>query len=173
MVAMDYPGVYICRLSFPISDITVASDGESIVGLWFDGQRHFGSTLSPDAVEMQDREEFRQVTEWLDGYFRGTCPGWLPEVGLTGTDFRKRVWHELMLIPYGKTVTYGQLAERLGSSPRAVASAIGHNPVSILVPCHRVVGWDGRLTGYAAGIYIKNALLSLEAKYRPALNREE
>ena len=151
----------------PLGRILLASDGETLTGLWFEGQKHFGSTLSGDETE-RALPVFDEAVRWLDAYFSGGDPGRLPPLAPRGTDFQRAVWALLTEIPYGRTVTYGELAaaleERTGrpASPRAVGGAVGRNPISILIPCHRVVGADGSLTGYAGGLKRKKALLSLE-----------
>ena len=154
----------------PLGGITIASDGEALIGLWFDGQEHFGSTLSEaEAVRPAVIDE---TVEWLDQYFSGKMPDHTPKIRLIGTDFRKRVWEKLLTVPYGQTTTYGELAAELaeggtgsaakGTSARAVGGAVARNPISIIVPCHRVLGAGGSLTGYAGGIEKKAALLELE-----------
>ena len=154
----------------PLGGITIASDGEALIGLWFDGQEHFGSTLSEaEAVRPAVIDE---TVEWLDQYFSGKMPDHTPKIRLIGTDFRKRVWEKLLTVPYGQTTTYGELAAQLadagkdgaakGASARAVGGAVARNPISIIVPCHRVLGAGGSLTGYAGGIEKKAALLELE-----------
>ena len=154
---------YTQHVRSPLGGITLASDGEALTGLWFDGQKYFAVGL---AEEHEERELpiFAEAERWLDVYFGGKDPGFTPKLHLKGTDFRKRVWAVLLTIPFGQTVTYGQLAARLpvGSSPRAVGGAVGHNPISLIIPCHRVVGADGRLTGYAGGGEKKRRLLALE-----------
>ena len=143
----------------------MASDGNALCGLWFDGQRFFASTLGEH--ETRDLPLFRETCRWLDVYFSGKDPGFTPPLSLGGTPFRKTVWEELLRIPFGKTVTYGEIADRIGAlsrtSARAVGGAVGHNPVSLIVPCHRVVGAGGALTGYAGGLDLKRRLLFLEA----------
>lgn len=142
----------------------MASDGNALCGLWFDGQRFFASTLGEH--ETRDLPLFRETCRWLDVYFSGKDPGFTPPLSLGGTPFRKTVWEELLRIPFGKTVTYGEIADRIGAlsrtSARAVGGAVGHNPVSLIVPCHRVVGAGGALTGYAGGLDLKRRLLLLE-----------
>ena len=158
---MDYTAHY----PSPLGGITMASDGTALVGLWFDGQRHFASTLAPQHAEMPSAEPFAQARRWLDAYFSGRRPGFTPPLLLRGTAFRRRVWQALLAIPYGQTATYGSLAAQLGCrSAQAVAGAVGHNPVSIVIPCHRVVGADGSLTGYAAGLDRKAHLLRTEGR---------
>lgn len=149
----------------PLGGITLASDGQVLVGLWFDGQKYFGSMLGMQHEEHAALSVFEEVRRWLDKYFSGHEPEFIPPLALKGTLFQQRVWEALLTIPYGKTLTYGELARRLGCrSAQAVGGAVGHNPISIIVPCHRVVGSDGSLTGYAAGIDRKRALLELEQK---------
>ena len=156
---MDYTQIY----SSPLGEITLASDGEAIVGLWFEGQKHFAEALSADA-ERRALPVFDEAAKWLDTYFAGSEPDETPPLRLRGTDFQKVVWIALLEVPFGQTVTYGELAMRLGmeNGARAVGAAVGRNPISILIPCHRVLGADGSLTGYAGGIERKRALLELE-----------
>lgn len=146
----------------------MASDGYALTGLWFEGQKFFGSTLSEEQEE-KDLPVFRQTVGWLDLYFEGKQPDFMPNLVLQGSSFQKTVWGLLLSIPYGRTVTYGELASAAAEklecshmSAQAVGGAVGHNPVSVIVPCHRVIGADGSLTGYAGGIERKKALLSLE-----------
>ena len=143
--------------------ITLASDGRVLTGLWFDGQRHFGSTLSAQRKECASLPVFEETRRWLDIYFSGHKPNFTPSLLLQGTAFQKHVWVALLSIPYGQTVTYGELARRLGCrSAQAVGGAVGRNPISIIVPCHRVIGANDNLTGYAGGLDKKRALLTLE-----------
>lgn len=164
---------YIGHYDSPLGGITVASDGEVVCGLWFDGQKYFGSSLAGDPAQRDDAARdlpvFGKVRRWLDLYFAGADPGFTPPLALRGTPFRREVWDVLRAIPYGQTTTYGavaaEIARRRGldrMSSQAVGGAVGHNPVSIIVPCHRVVGSDGSLTGYAGGIDKKVRLLELE-----------
>ena len=151
----------------PLGGVTLASDGESLTGLWFDGQKYFGAGLCSAPLE-KDLPVFGEVREWLQVYFRGESPDFTPPLSLQGTPFRCAVWEKLLLIPYGNTATYGELARSLSEvfgrkvSARAVGNAVGHNPVSLIVPCHRVLGADGCLTGYAGGVERKRRLLELE-----------
>ena len=148
----------------PLGKIILAGEGETLTGLWFTGQKHFGG----EAIPAGEAPVFSVVKPWLDAYFAGTEPGELPPLAPAGTPFQKAVWDLLLEIPRGETTTYGQLADTLsrrwgrGTSPRAVGSAVGRNPISILIPCHRVVGADGSLTGYAGGLERKQWLLTLE-----------
>lgn len=151
----------------PIGGITMGSDGESLIGLWFEGGNFFCDTISQETQE-KDLPVFEQTRRWLDLYFKGEIPDFTPSLLVKGSDFRQAVWKILMDIPYGQTVTYGEIAKKMEKqtgirvSAQAVGGAVGHNPFSILVPCHRVVGANGRLTGYAGGIDRKYALLTLE-----------
>ena len=151
----------------PLGCITLAGDEAGLTGLWFDGQKHFASTLSADHEEKM-LPVFTEAERWLDRYFSGGIPDFTPALNLRGTPFRRLVWEFLLTIPYGRTVTYGEIAEILASrtgrpvSPRAVGGAVGHNPVSLIIPCHRVTGADGSLTGYAGGLDRKTKLLRLE-----------
>lgn len=161
---MDY--LYFYRS--PLGGITLASDGEALTGLWFDGQRHFGSTLGPEQEE-RALPVFAETARWLDLYFSGTAPEFTPPLRLHGTAFRRLIWELLLEIPYGRTLTYAALAGRAAArlalprmSARAVGGAVGRNPISLIVPCHRVLGADGSLTGYAGGAERKARLLALE-----------
>ncbi len=151
----------ICHYASPLGDLTLAGEGDALAGLWFDGQVHYGSTL-PEATGEGWLPVFDDAFRWLDSYFGGYVPAAMPELDLRGSAFQKRVWKELLTIPYGETVSYGELARRLGSSARAVGGAVGRNPVSLIVPCHRVIGAGGRLTGYGGGLDLKARLLELE-----------
>lgn len=158
---------YVCTVASPVGPLTLASDGQALIGLWLEGQKYFEATLG-EAEQCPDLPIFDDARTWLERYFQGSDPGPLPRVNPRGTEFRQRVWHLLAEIPYGELTTYGQLAKRLeqqtGSraSSRAVGGAVGHNPISIILPCHRVVGASGSLTGYAGGVQKKIALLELE-----------
>lgn len=155
---------YIYRCVSPFGGITLASSGELLTGLWFDGQKHFGSTLTGEHTE-KSLPIFDCTVRWLDVYFGGDEPDFTPPIQLRGTDFRRAVWELLLTVPYGQTVTYGEIAAKLDAakaSARAVGGAVGRNPISLIVPCHRVVGADGSLTGYAGGIGIKAHLLEME-----------
>lgn len=152
----------------PLGGITLASDGEALTGLWFDGQRHFAETMASEHME-RDLPVFEEADRWLDIYFSGRVPDFTPALNLKATPFRRAVWEILLTIPYGRTATYGQIAERLTgkdgaghASARAVGGAVGRNPVSLIIPCHRVVGSGGSLTGYAGGLERKKELLRME-----------
>ena len=154
---------YTAHYDSPLGGITLASDGRALTGLWHDGQKYFGSTLGPLTSLPAQLPVFDEACRWLDIYFSGRKSDFMPPLSLKGTPFQQRVWKELLTIPYGHTVTYGELAHRLGCrSAQAVGGAVGRNPISIIVPCHRVVGTKGSLTGYAAGLDRKRRLLQLE-----------
>ena len=158
---------YTAHYASPFGPITLASDGTSLVGLWFDGQKYFADTLE-DEHRQKSLPVFEEARRWLDIYFSGKEPGFLPPLAPKATPFRKKVWDILLSIPYGQTITYGEIAKTIAReqssrmSAQAVGGAVGHNPISIIVPCHRVVGTNGSLTGYADGIDKKVQLLTLE-----------
>ena len=147
-----------------LGEITLASDGQALTGLWFAGQKHFAAGLSASCEE-RSLPVFAEAARWLDLYFAGRDPCSTPPLRLRGSEFRRRVWTALRDISSGKTVTYGELALRLGLPPsaaRAVGGAVGRNPISLILPCHRVLGAKGSLTGYAGGLERKRSLLLLE-----------
>ena len=184
----------------PLGGITLAGNGDALIGLWFDGQKHFGSTLGAQSEEKW-LPVFGQALNWLDTYFGGKVPGFTPKLELRTTPFRRDVYNILLTIPYSNTLSYKDIAQRIainrssvgiakqhscnskgalctrlelqprestqlpnGSmSARAVGSAVGHNPISLIIPCHRVLAADGSLCGYAAGLERKQYLLTLEA----------
>ncbi len=165
---MDTQVDYVHHYESPIGGITLASDGTALVGLWFDEQRFFAASLSPDREE-KPLPVFEQAVRWLDIYFSGRDPGFTPPVILRTTEFRRAVCRIMLDIPYGHTMTYGKIAELVAHrkgvprmSAQAVGGAVGHNPVSLIVPCHRVIGAGGALVGYGGGLGRKIALLSLE-----------
>lgn len=145
----------------PIGKMMIASDGEAICGAWFYGQKHFPST---DFIVNDDLAIFKKAAAWLDDYFKGKNPQVDFKLKAQESQFRLRVWKILSEIPYGETMTYGEIASMISPtmSPQAVGGAVGHNPISIMVPCHRVLGSNGKLTGYAGGIDRKIALLRME-----------
>lgn len=154
--------------SSPLGEILLAADEIGLTGLWFYGQRYFAADLVEESTE-GTTSALEQAKEWLDTYFSGNEPNFTPPLHTIGSDFQREVWDILLKIPYGKTVTYGdiarELAEKKGTakmSAQAVGGAVGHNEISIIIPCHRVVGTNGSLTGYAGGIDKKVALLTLE-----------
>lgn len=152
----------------PLGTITLACQEDALIGLWFNGQRYFGSGLPGETVQ-EETPLLRQARQWLDIYFSGREPAFLPPLRYASTPFRTQVWDILLTIPYGKTMTYGQIAAeiarqtgRIKLSAQAVGGAVGHNPISLMIPCHRVVGANGSLTGYGGGIHRKVQLLELE-----------
>ena len=161
---------YTAHYESPLGDITMASDGTALVGLWLDGQKYFADVLlDKEHKERTELPIFDETRRWLDIYFSGHVPDFTPPLKLTTNDFRKRVCQILLEIPYGKTMTYGEIAHHIAAergqqsmSAQAVGGAVGHNPISIIIPCHRVIGADGSLTGYAGGIDKKIYLLRLE-----------
>ena len=133
-----------------------------MTGLWFDGQKYFADTLAPEHKE-RALSVFDETRRWLDIYFGGRDPGFTPPLIMRGSGFRKAVWEVLLTIPFGHTMTYGEIARRLDcKSAQAVGGAVGHNSISLIIPCHRVVGAGGSLTGYAGGIERKARLLRME-----------
>lgn len=154
----------ICTMSSPLGTITLASDGEFLTGLWLEGQRHFVCPSATDA----ELPIFVETKRWLSDYFQGKNPGPTPPLAPKGTPFQMEVWEILREIPYGQVTTYGHIAKTIAlrrggkMSAQAVGQAVGSNPISILIPCHRVVGSNGKLTGYAGGIDLKIFLLNLE-----------
>ena len=160
---------YISRYISPLGPMTITSDGLYLTGLWFDGQRYSPLVTGAENPDGTLPSVITEPAEWLDCYFSGERPDFIPALKLEGSAFRRRIWDMLLAIPYGHTVTYGELAReyaRMNSlqamSSQAVGGAVGHNPVSIIVPCHRVVGSGGSLTGYAGGVELKRRLLELE-----------
>jgi methylated-DNA--[protein]-cysteine S-methyltransferase len=151
-----------------LGEIVIASDGAAITGLWFVEQRHFDIGLEGYITD-KDLPIFDEVSHWLDIYFTGNNPGEIPAVRMNGTPFQMEVWRILQTVPYGKLITYREMAEYIAQkrnivkmSAQAVGNAVGRNPISILVPCHRVIGSNGKMTGYAGGIEKKVKLLKLE-----------
>ena len=146
---------YLNRYLSPLGDITLSSDGDALTGLSFG---RYGEGRE------KDLPVFDTAKRWLDVYFRGSVPDFTPLLNLRGSGFRKAVWEILLTIPFGKTMTYGQIAAKFSDrmSAQAIGGAVGHNPVAIIVPCHRVLGANGKLTGYAGGLDKKISLLELE-----------
>ncbi|MGF7143337.1 methylated-DNA-[protein]-cysteine S-methyltransferase [Anaerotaenia torta] len=161
---------YSTTYSSPLGTITLACDGNNLVGLWIDGQKYHGNTIFEDIPENNGLLIFDTAKKWLDRYFAGEKPhsSELP-LAPAGGGFRQEVWNILCEIPYGQVITYGDIAKKMAAkmnkksmSSQAVGGAVGHNPISIIIPCHRVVGSNGSLTGYAGGIHTKIKLLELE-----------
>jgi methylated-DNA-[protein]-cysteine S-methyltransferase len=152
----------------PLGGITLASDGEALTGLWFDGQKYYADTLNLRHKE-KGLPVFDEADRWLAIYFSGKEPAFTPKLRMKTTAFRKAVWEVLLTIPFGQIMTYGEIAAVLAKqkgvphmSAQAVGGAVGHNAISLIIPCHRVVGAKGSLTGYAAGIDKKVKLLEME-----------
>ena len=161
---MEYTNEYVS----PLGKILLASDGHALTGLWFEGQKYFAAKLDPDHEEKK-LPVFARTAEWLALYFDGEKPAFIPPLTLKGTPFQKEVWEILLKIPFGQTTTYAEIAAEIARrrglasmSAQAVGSAVAHNPISLIIPCHRVVGSDGSLTGYAGGIEKKEWLLAME-----------
>ena len=155
--------IFTSQYNTPIGRVTMASDGVALIGLWINGQKHFMAGMPSNATRRDDLQIFVCTRKWLDEYFLGHNPS-ISDLDLApmGTDFQHAVWNELCKIPYGQTITYGDIARRIGAFPRAVGSAAGHNRISVIIPCHRVVGANGAIIGYAAGINTKIKLLQHE-----------
>ncbi|MDD6187059.1 MAG: methylated-DNA--[protein]-cysteine S-methyltransferase [Oscillospiraceae bacterium] len=159
---------YTYKYKSPLGDMTMSSDGENLTGLWFDDQKHFAVNIKGER-EGKLLPVFETTIRWLDIYYDGAEPDFMPPTKMVSTPFRHIVWEILKTIPYGETMTYGEIAkiaaEKCGKktmSAQAVGGAVGHNFISVIVPCHRVVGTDGSLTGYAGGIDKKIRLLNIE-----------
>lgn len=159
---------YIQHYASPLGGILLAANDIGLTGLWFDGQKYFADNLPAEHIE-RETPILTDAKRWLDVYFTGNEPGFKPPLHIVGSAFRQKVWKLLLQIPYGQTVTYGELARQLAEkqglarmSAQAVGGAVGHNEISVIIPCHRVVGTSGSLTGYAGGIDKKIMLLELE-----------
>ncbi|MDL2252839.1 methylated-DNA--[protein]-cysteine S-methyltransferase [Ruminococcaceae bacterium OttesenSCG-928-I18] len=156
---------YVCKTSSPLGELTLVSDGQNLTGLWMEKEKYYSFK---EPVQEQELPLFEEAKRWLESYFSGEKPNVALPLAPRGSAFRQTVWRILGDIPYGETVTYGEIAAQIGReenrrvSAQAVGGAVGHNPISILIPCHRVVGADGSLTGYAGGIDKKVMLLTLE-----------
>lgn len=160
--------IYTYHYTSPLGRITLASNGTELTGLWFDGQKYFGATIPKEHIE-KNLPIFDQSTDWLDLYFSGKKPDFTPPLSMETTPFRQLVWKIMLTIPYGETMTYGEIADKIAKqkglpkmSAQAVGDAAGHNCITLIIPCHRVVGTNGSLTGYAGGIDKKIQLLKLE-----------
>ena len=155
---------HITHYCSPLGRMTLVSNGKELTGLWFEGQKHFAA---PPHIR------------WLDTYFGGGIPDFTPPIRMHGTVFRQMVWEILLTIPYGQTTTYGEIARRVARekkvpvmSAQAVGGAVGHNDIALIIPCHRVVGKNGSLTGYAAGLDKKAYLLKMEKESQERLEKE-
>lgn len=163
--------LYIHHYQSPLGAMTMSSNGEALTGLWFDSSQQNSSL--PQGMKREKANNFSTLFDeaegWLNIYFSGRTPDFMPNISLVGTEFRKAVWDILLSIPYGKVMTYGEIADKIAKergikrmSAQAVGGAVSHNPISLIVPCHRVIGKNGKLTGYAGGIDKKLELLRLE-----------
>ena len=159
---------FIQHYDSPLGGILIAADDIGLTGLWFDEQKYFADNL-PDEYTEQETPILSESKRWLDLYFAGSEPDFVPPLHPAGSEFRRAVWEILLQIPYGQTTTYGKIAQQMAEkqgrahmSAQAVGGAVGHNSISIIIPCHRVVGTNGSLTGYAGGIHKKEKLLELE-----------
>lgn len=159
--------LYTSHYASPLGGMTLVSDGTALVGLYFDGQKYFAEGLDAKRTQ-KNLPIFKEARRWLDVYFSGRKPDFTPPTAPAGTAFQQSVWEILRTIPYGETTTYGAIARRIEQntgcrmSAQAVGGAVGRNPISILIPCHRVVGTNGSLTGYAGGLDKKAYLLRIE-----------
>ena len=159
--------MYKADIESPIGRLTLASDGFALTGLWLEGHKYFASTMNQSSIIKPSLPVFEETKNWLNAYFDGVSLPPLPKLDPKGSQFRQNVWKLLSEIPYGETRTYGMLAQALRekgipAAAQAVGGAVGHNPILIIIPCHRVIGADGSLTGYAGGLDIKRRLLQLE-----------
>ena len=160
---------YTAHYASPLGGMLLAADDAGLTGLWFEGQKHFARGLN-GTHEERALPLFDEVKRWLDQYLSGREPDFTPPLHLLGTAFEREVWAILRAVPYGKTTTYGEIAAQLARrrglthmSAQAVGGAVGRNPISVIVTCHRVLGADGSLTGYAGGLARKRRLLALES----------
>ena len=150
---LELKGVY----RSPLGDIVLTSDGSALMGLRF--------AEATNEEPAQDTPPLIDACRWLDLYFCGAKPDFTPRLAPQGTPFQQSVWHQLLTTPYGQTVSYGHIAKRISCrSAQAVGGAVGHNPIALIIPCHRVIGSDGHLTGYAYGLDRKQWLLAHETK---------
>ncbi len=155
---------YSTNYESPLGEMLIVSDGEAICGVWFYGQKHFKSTVIGKTIHDDGLSIFKKAKQWFEDYFNGKNPQINFQLKPEGSKFRQKVWKILSEIPYGETLTYGEIASQISPnmSAQAVGGAVGRNPISILIPCHRVLGSDGKLTGYAAGLDKKIELLKIE-----------
>ena len=160
--------IYTNYYNSPIGRITMAGEGTALIGLWFEEQKYFADSIKEECTE-KVLDIFDDTSRWLNIYFSGKEPDFTPKFLITGTPFRRSVAEIMLTIPYGKTMTYGEIANVIARekgiakmSAQAVGGAVGHNSISIIIPCHRVVGTNGSLTGYAGGLDKKIQLLKLE-----------
>ncbi|GHT96903.1 methylated-DNA--protein-cysteine methyltransferase [Betaproteobacteria bacterium] len=164
--------IHYASVPSPLGKLTAAAQNDALIGLWFDGQKYFPADTKNWQLA-QDHPVLTQLRVWLDGYFQGEKKAFSGKLSPQGSEFRQAVWQILRRIPYGQTTTYGAIARQLAVaqgkpqiSAQAVGGAVGHNPISLIIPCHRVQGANGALTGYAGGLDKKQALLELESGIR-------
>ncbi len=158
----------------PLGKLLLLSSDANLLGIWFEGQNFFGANYRLDQANEQMVKPLKLATKWLEQYFAGLRPDpTTVPIEIEATAFRQQVWHELQKIPYGQTATYLELSDRLQGNrlgktnmARAIGGAVGHNPFILLIPCHRVIGTDGALTGYAGGLERKKALLAMEQRFK-------
>ena len=162
---------YIHYYNSPLGRIMLAADGQALTGLWFEGQKYFADKLDQNHEE-KNLPVFERAEQWLAIYFSGKEPGFTPPMTLKGTSFQKEVWEALLEVPFGQTTTYAEIARGIAKrrglasmSAQAAGNAVAHNPISLIIPCHRVLGSDGSLTGYAGGLEKKEWLLAMERKF--------
>lgn len=162
---------YIHYYHSPLGRIMLAADGQALTGLWFEGQKYFADKLDQDHEE-KNLPVFELAKQWLAIYFSGKEPDFTPPLSMKGTSFQKEVWEALLAVPFGQTTTYAEIARGiakrrglLSMSAQAAGNAVAHNPISLIIPCHRVLGSDGSLTGYAGGLEKKEWLLAMERKF--------
>lgn len=162
-------GTYIHFYDSPLGELVMTSDGSALIGLGLASQQAAVAALAGSRPQEESLPIFRETVRWLDTYFRGCAPSFTPKLKLSGSDFQKRVCEIMLTIPYGKTVTYGEIAAQIARergiprmSAQAIGGAVGANPILLIVPCHRVIGAGGNLTGYGAGMERKIQLLTLE-----------
>ena len=158
--------IYYKEYASHIGKLTLVSDGTYLIGLYIDGQKYFCENIKEEMQRKDNLIIFKNTEDWLDKYFTGLKPN-IKNLKLKpqGSDFRVMVWHILESIPYGEVITYGEIAKIIGKkkmSPQAIGGAVSHNPISIIIPCHRVVGVNNALVGYAGGLDIKKKLLDFE-----------
>lgn len=159
---------YTHHYNSPLGRIMLAADGQALTGLWFEGQKYFADKLDRNHEE-KNLPVFEQTEQWLAIYFSGKEPDYMPPLSMKGTSFQKEVWEALLAVPFGQTTTYAEIAKGIAKrrglasmSAQAVGNAVAHNPMSLIIPCHRVLGSDGSLTGYAGGLEKKKWLLAME-----------
>lgn len=162
-------GTYIHFYDSPLGELVMSSEGSALIGLGLASQQAAGAAIAGSRPQEKSLPIFQETARWLDSYFRGRAPSFTPKLKLSGSDFQKRVCEIVLTIPFGKTITYGEIAAQIARergisrmSAQAVGGAVGANPILIIVPCHRVIGADGNLTGYGAGMERKIQLLTLE-----------